>query len=125
MAERGITVDHATFLAPCLEIFAVGCVKCPIWETRYGKSLAYGRDLHAGSGLVDLSLWSYRSARANLDCMLSTRCNLAAARRFFKKAIGTNGSGKTPPALPAMMTEWPVVSAPIAEALFWSSRTVA
>ena len=31
-------------------------------------------------------------------------------------------SGKTPPALRAVLTEWPVVSAPMAEALTGASR---
>jgi len=42
------------------------------------------------------SIWTYlyRAVDRNgqtLDFMLSKRCDLAAARRFFKQAIGTNG----------------------------------
>lgn len=91
MAERGVTVDHATLNR---------------WVVRYSPLLAAQAQARkrptATSWRMDETYikvkgrWTYlyRSVDRDgqtLDFMLSERRDLAAARRFFKRAIGTNG----------------------------------
>ncbi len=91
LAERGISVDHATLNR---------------WVVRYSPQIATQAVMRkrptASSWRVDETYikvrgkWTflYRAvdrAGQTLDFMLSERRDLAAARRFFKKAITTNG----------------------------------
>jgi len=80
MEERGAEVDHAILnrwvvkFAPLLAAQAQSCKK-PMAE----------------SWRMGLLLPGDRQDGKNLDFMLSERRDKAAARRFFKRAIGTNG----------------------------------
>ncbi|WP_244430478.1 MULTISPECIES: IS6 family transposase [Brucella] len=91
LAERGIAVDHATLNR---------------WVVRYSPLIAAQAQSRkrptARSGRVDETYikvrgqWTYLYRAVDrdgqtLDFMLSERRNLAAARRFFKKAIAANG----------------------------------
>ncbi len=92
LAERGITVDHATLNR---------------WVVRYSPQIAAQAQLRkrptARSWRVDETYikvkgkWTYLYRAVDrdgqtLDFLLSERRDLAAARRFFKKAIATNGA---------------------------------
>lgn len=90
-AERGVDIDHATLNR---------------WGVRYSPQIAVQAQIRKrptrGSWCVDETYikikgkWSYlyravdRDGRT-LELMLSERLNLGAARRFFKKAIASNG----------------------------------
>lgn len=91
LAERGIAVDHATLNR---------------WVVRYSPLIAAQAQSRkrptARSWRVDETYikvrgqWTYLYRAVDrdgqtLDFMLSERRNLAAARRFFKKAIAANG----------------------------------
>ncbi|MRN47573.1 IS6 family transposase [Brucella sp. 10RB9212] len=91
LAERGIAVDHVTLNR---------------WVVRYSLLIAAQAQSRkrptARSWRVDETYikvrgqWTYLYRAVDqdgqtLDFMLSERRNLAAARRFFKKAIATNG----------------------------------
>jgi len=91
MAERGVTVDHATLNR---------------WVVKFSPSIAANAQARkratANSWRMDETyitvkgMWTYlyRAVDRNgqtLDFMLAERRDLAAARRFFKQAIGTNG----------------------------------
>ena len=92
LAERGVCVDHATLNR---------------WVVRYSPQIATQAQMRkrptASSWRVDETYikvrgkWTYlyRAVDRNgqtLDFLLSERRDLAAARRFFKKAITTNGT---------------------------------
>ncbi|WP_435655453.1 IS6 family transposase [Brucella pituitosa] len=89
--ERGVAVDHATLNR---------------WVTRYAPQIEEQAQLRkrrmASSWRVDETYlkvrgkWTYLYRAVDrdgqtLDFMLSERRDLAATRRFFKKAIATNG----------------------------------
>jgi putative transposase len=91
LAERGITVDHATLNR---------------WVVRYSPQIAAQAQMRkrptASSWRVDETYikvrgkWTYLYRAVDrdgqtLDFMLSERRDLAAARRFFRKVIATNG----------------------------------
>lgn len=91
LAERGISVDHTTLNR---------------WVVRYSPQIAAQAQMRkrptASSWRVDETYlkvrgkWTYLYRAVDrdgqtLDFLLSERRNLAAARRFFKKAIVTNG----------------------------------
>jgi len=91
MAERGIEIDHATFHR---------------WVVRYAPQIADQAQKRKrptlGSWRVDETYikvkgkWTYLYRAVDrdgqtLEFMLSERRNLGAARRFFKKAIASNG----------------------------------
>ncbi|MBO1042223.1 IS6 family transposase [Brucella pituitosa] len=91
LAERGVCVDHATLNR---------------WVIRYSPQIADQAQLRkcrtARSWRVDETYikvkgkWAYLYRAVDrdgqtLDFMLSERQDLAAARRFFKKAIASNG----------------------------------
>ncbi|WP_435656237.1 IS6 family transposase [Brucella pituitosa] len=91
MAERGVDVDHATLNR---------------WVVRYSTKIAEQAQKRKhptlGSWRVDETYikvkgqWTYLYRAVDcdgktLDFMLSERRNLGAARRFFKKAIASNG----------------------------------
>ena len=91
LAERGVSVDHATLNR---------------WVVRYSPQIAAQAQMRkrptARSWRVDETYikvrgqWTYLYRAVDrdgqtLDFMLSERRDLAAARRFFKKAITTNG----------------------------------
>lgn len=91
LTERGVAVDHATLNR---------------WVTRYAPQIAgqaqLRKRLTASSWRVDETYlkvrgkWTYLYRAVDrdgqtLDFMLSERRDLAATRRFFKKAIATNG----------------------------------
>ncbi|MFB8344810.1 IS6 family transposase [Brucella cytisi] len=91
MAERGVDVDHATLNR---------------WVVRYSPQIAdqahKRKRSTLGSWRVDETYikvkgkWSYLYRAVDrdgqtLEFMLSERRNLSAARRFFKKAIVSNG----------------------------------
>ena len=91
LAERGITVDHATLNR---------------WVVKFAPLIADRAQARkrptANSWRMDETYikvkgrWTYlyRAADRNgqtLDFLLSERRNLAAARRFFKRAINSNG----------------------------------
>lgn len=91
LAERGISVDHATLNR---------------WVVRYSPQIATQAQMRkrptASSWRVDETYikvkgkWTYLYRAVDrdgqtLDFMLSERRDMAAARRFFKKAIATNG----------------------------------
>ncbi|MEJ5023007.1 IS6 family transposase [Ochrobactrum vermis] len=92
MAERGVDVDHATLNR---------------WIVRYSPQIADQAQKRKrptrGSWRVDETYvkvkgkWTYLYRAVDrdgqtLDFMLSERRNLGAARRFFKKAIASNGT---------------------------------
>ena len=92
LAERGVCVDHATLNR---------------WVVRYSPQIATQAQMRkrptASSWRVDETYikvrgkWTYLYRTVDrdgqtLDFMLSERRDLAAARRFFKKAITTNGA---------------------------------
>lgn len=91
MAERGVDVDHATLNR---------------WVVRYSPQIAEQaqkrKRLTLGSWRIDETYikvkgkWTYLYRAVDrdgqtLEFMLSERRNLSAARRFFKKAIASNG----------------------------------
>jgi len=91
MAERGVNVDHATLNR---------------WVVRYAPQIAAQAQIRkratSGSWRVDETYikvkgrWTYLYRAVDcddqtLDFMLSERRNLGAARRFFKKAMASNG----------------------------------
>lgn len=91
LAERGVTVDHATLNR---------------WVVKYAPLIAARaqarKSATAGSWRMDETyikmkgrwIYLYRAVDRDgqtLDFMLSERRNLAAARRFFKRAISSNG----------------------------------
>ncbi|MCV9909193.1 IS6 family transposase [Brucella sp. HL-2] len=91
LTERGVAVDHATLNR---------------WVTRYAPQIEEQAQLRkrrmASSWRVDETYlkvrgkWTYLYRAVDrdgqtLDFMLSERRDLAATRRFFKKAIATNG----------------------------------
>jgi putative transposase len=91
MAERGVTVDHATLNR---------------WVVKFSPQIAANAQSRkratANSWRMDETYirvrgkWTYLYRAVDrdgqtLDFMLSERRDLAAARRFFKQAIGTNG----------------------------------
>ena len=91
MAERGVDVDHATLNR---------------WVVRYSTQIAEQaqkrKRLTLGSWRIDETYikvkgkWTYLYRAVDrdgqtLEFMLSERRNLSAARRFFKKAIASNG----------------------------------
>lgn len=91
MAERGVIVDHATLnrwvvkFAPLIAAQAQARKRPPAKSWRMDETYikVKGR-------------WTYLYRAVdrdgqNLDLMLSERRDLAAARRFFKQAIGING----------------------------------
>jgi putative transposase len=67
MAERGVTVDHATLNAEQMgrEIFAPDCLPGPAAQIRNQQLLADGRDLYPGQRQVDLFLSGCRQIRQN------------------------------------------------------------
>lgn len=90
-AERGVDIDHATL---------------NLWVVRYSPQIAVQAQIRKrptrGSWCVDETYikikgkWSYLYRAADrdgrtLELMLSERLNLGSARRFFKKAIASNG----------------------------------
>jgi len=91
MAERGVNVDHATLNR---------------WVVKFSPLIAVNAQARkraaANSWRMDETYikvrgrWTYLYRAVDrdgqtLDFMLSERRDLAAARRFFKQAIGTNG----------------------------------
>jgi putative transposase len=91
MVERGVTVDHATLNR---------------WVVKFSPLIAANAQSRkratANSWRMDETYirvrgkWTYLYRAVDqegqtLDFMLSERRDLAAARRFFKQAIGTNG----------------------------------
>lgn len=91
MAEHGVDIDHATLNR---------------WVVKFSPLIAANaqsrKKLTAVSWRMDETYikvrgkWTYLYCAVdrdgqNLDFMLSQRRNAAAARRFFKRAVGTNG----------------------------------
>lgn len=91
MAEHGVDIDHATLKR---------------WVVKFSPLIAANaqsrKKLTAVSWRMDETYikvrgkWTYLYCAVdrdgqNLDFMLSQRRNAAAARRFFKRAVGTNG----------------------------------
>lgn len=91
MAERGVDVDHATLNR---------------WVVKFSPSIAANaqaqKQATANSWRMDETYikvrgkWTYLYRAVDrdgktLDFMLSERRDTAAARRFFKRAVGTNG----------------------------------
>lgn len=91
MADRGVTVDHSTLNR---------------WGVRYAPQIAENAQTMKRPTAVSWRMdetylkvkgkWTYLYRAVNrdgntLDFMLSERRNTAAARRFYKRAIGTNG----------------------------------
>ncbi|MFT7448700.1 MAG: putative transposase, partial [Glaciecola sp.] len=91
MAERGVEINHATFNR---------------WVVKYSPLIATNAQSRKRSTAVSWRMdetyikvrgtWTYLYRAVDrdgqtLDFMLSERRNTAAARRFFKRAVGTNG----------------------------------
>lgn len=91
LAERGVRVDHATLNR---------------WVVRFAPQIAVKAQIRKRSTAVSWRMdetyikvkrkWTYLYRAVDrdgntLDFMLSERRDLAAARRFFKRAISTNG----------------------------------
>lgn len=53
-----------------------------------------GRDSHQGQGHLEVSLPAVDKEGKTVDFLLTGHCDLAAARRFFEKATGENGTPK-------------------------------
>lgn len=53
--------------------------------------MAGRRELRAGRGAVEVSLQGGGSGRKTVDFLLTARRDLAAARRFFERAIDLHG----------------------------------
>lgn len=91
LAERGVTVDHATLkrwvvkLAP--QIAARAQSRKRPTATSWRMDETYIKVKGRWTYLYRAVDWDGQT----LDFMLSERRDLAAARRFFKRAIGTNG----------------------------------
>ena len=58
-----------------------------------------------------------RNARRPDSTLFSSRIASAAVLTGSRLTVVIRSSGRTPPALCAVLTEWPLVSAPMAEAL--------
>jgi len=87
MAERGVIVDHATVHCWALKISAgtgggVSTTKAP-----GGIELARRRNLYQGRRSVGVSVSRRRPARPTVDLLLTAKRDVAAARRFFERAI--------------------------------------
>jgi putative transposase len=91
MAEHGVDIDHATLNR---------------WVMKFSPLIAANAQLRKKLTAVSWRMdetyikvrgkWTYLYCAVdrdgqNLDFMLSQRRNAAAARRFFKRAVGTNG----------------------------------
>lgn len=90
-AERGISVDHATLNRWVVKFSPL------IAAIAQARKLPTAVSWHMDETYIKVrGRWSYlyRAVDRNgqtLDFMLSERRDLAAARRFFKRAISTNG----------------------------------
>ena len=91
MAERGVEVDHATLNR---------------WVVKFSPTIAANAQVSKKPTAISWRMdetyikvrgkWTYLYRAVDrdsqtLDFMLSERCDTAAARRFFKRAVGTNG----------------------------------
>jgi len=91
MAERGVPVDHATLNRWVVKFSPLTAANAQARKRATANSWRMDETYIKVKGI-----WTYlyRAVDRNgqtLDFTLSERSDLAAARRFFKQAIGTNG----------------------------------
>jgi hypothetical protein len=95
MAERGVIVDHATVHPPCAEdpARASGCVSPA--QAAGGVVLAHGRDLCQGRRKVEAPVPRGRQPGQTVDFLLTVHRDVAAARRYFERAIDLHDMPET------------------------------
>lgn len=91
LAERGVRVDHASLNRWVVKYAPLIAARAQAKKRSTGKSWRMDETYIKVKGR-----WTYLYRAVDrhgqtLDFMLSERRNLAAARRFFKRAISTNG----------------------------------
>lgn len=92
LAERGVTVDHATLNRWVVKFSPLIAARMQV------KKRPTARSWRADETYIKVKgRWTYLYRAVDrdgqtLDFMLSERRNLAAARRFFKRAIAANGT---------------------------------
>ena len=91
MAERGVTVDHATLNRWVVKFAPLIAARAQARKRPTATSWRMDETYIKVKGR-----WTYLYRAVDrdgqtLDFMLSERRDLSAARRFFKRAIGTNG----------------------------------
>jgi len=92
MAERGVTVDHATLNLLVVKFSPLIAANAQARKRATANSWRIDETYIKVKGMWT---YPYRAVDRNgqtLDFMLSERRDLAPARRFFKQAIGTNGA---------------------------------
>lgn len=91
LVERGVTVDHDTLNRWAVKFAPLIAARAQSRKRPTANSWRMDEAYIKVKGRWTYLYWAVDRDGQTLDFMLSERRDLAAARRFFKRAIGSNG----------------------------------